>query len=65
MGWGLETTPETLVDTDRGMELPSGIPFAERCARVRCPVLIIHGDADANGRTRRAPRSWRRPAASS
>ena len=47
VGWGLETTPETLVDTDRGMELPSGIPFAERCARVRCPVLIIHGDADA------------------
>ena len=29
------------------MELPSGIPFADRCARVRCPVLIIHGDDDA------------------
>ncbi len=46
VGWGLETTPETLIAT---AEAP---PLAEErirklCARVRCPVLVIHGDADA------------------
>ncbi len=47
VGWGLETTPETLLDTERGMQLPSGTAYADRCARVHCPVLVIHGDADA------------------
>jgi pimeloyl-ACP methyl ester carboxylesterase/predicted glycosyltransferase len=47
VGWGLETTPEVLADTIRGMALPSRVSFAERCAQVRCPVLVIHGDGDA------------------
>jgi pimeloyl-ACP methyl ester carboxylesterase len=47
VGWGLETDPETLIDTERGIALPRIGPFDELCARVRCPVLVIHGDEDA------------------
>ncbi len=46
VGWGLETTPEVLTLT---VEAP-GIDEAriqELCAKVRCPVLVIHGDQDA------------------
>jgi len=45
VGWGLETDAETLIRA----EVP-GINAArvrELCARVRCPVLVIHGDEDA------------------
>ena len=54
VGWGLETTPETLIATqiapawratdDRGHDQRQ---TRELAARVRCPVLIIHGDHDA------------------
>jgi len=44
--WGLGTDPETLADTVRGMALCRSERFAELCARVRCPVLVVHGDAD-------------------
>jgi pimeloyl-ACP methyl ester carboxylesterase len=46
VGWGLETTPETLVAT----RLAPAVDEArarELCARIRCPVLVIHGDKDA------------------
>ncbi len=46
VGWGLETTPETLVDT----ALAPGLDEAatrELAARIRCPVLVLHGDQDA------------------
>ena len=46
IGWALETTPEALADTTRGIGLPGPVPFEELCARVRCPTLIIHGDED-------------------
>ena len=46
IGWALETTPETLADTTRGIGVPRGEPFAEVCARVRCPTLVIHGEED-------------------
>ena len=52
VGWGLETTPETLIDTIQGMRL-MGTPEEMReslvglCAGVRCPVLVISGDEDA------------------
>jgi pimeloyl-ACP methyl ester carboxylesterase/predicted glycosyltransferase len=47
VGWGLETDPETLADTTRGIGLRCGTEsFREICARVRCPTLVIHGDAD-------------------
>ena len=57
VGWMLETDPETIIATERAPEfaLPDGwapgaptegaaVPFARR---VRCPGLVIHGDADA------------------
>jgi pimeloyl-ACP methyl ester carboxylesterase len=46
VGWGLETDPETLIATNAG----SGMTEDEACAlakRVRCPVLVLHGDQDA------------------
>jgi pimeloyl-ACP methyl ester carboxylesterase len=46
VGWGLETTPETLVATHEGLRLER-LEFRALCARVRCPVLVLHGDADA------------------
>jgi pimeloyl-ACP methyl ester carboxylesterase/predicted glycosyltransferase len=47
IGWALETTPEVLADHDAGIDLPTGVDFEELCARVRCPVLVLHGDEDA------------------
>jgi pimeloyl-ACP methyl ester carboxylesterase/predicted glycosyltransferase len=47
VGWGLETDPERLIDTLHGLELPRIGAFDQLCARVRCPVLVIHGDEDA------------------
>ena len=47
IAWALETTPETLADHDAGIDLPTGVEFTDLCARVRCPVLVMHGDEDA------------------
>jgi pimeloyl-ACP methyl ester carboxylesterase len=47
VGWALETTPKAIADHVRGIDLPIGDDFAELCGRVRCPVLVIHGDEDA------------------
>jgi pimeloyl-ACP methyl ester carboxylesterase/predicted glycosyltransferase len=50
--WGLETDPETLIATLLGARAHGG-PYldperaAELAARLRCPVLVIHGDEDA------------------
>jgi pimeloyl-ACP methyl ester carboxylesterase/predicted glycosyltransferase len=46
VGWGLETDAETLLATQ---EAPALTPEESRalCRRVRCPVLVIHGDCDA------------------
>jgi predicted glycosyltransferase len=46
VGWGLDTDAETLADTNSAVTLTDGDAFAARCARVRCPVLVIHGDGD-------------------
>src|SRR5204863_5409241 len=46
VGWGLETTPETLIDT----VLAEGLTDEEELElgrRVRCPVLVIQGSEDA------------------
>jgi pimeloyl-ACP methyl ester carboxylesterase/predicted glycosyltransferase len=44
--WGLDTSPETLVLTYLGRVLER--EETERlCARIRCPVLVLHGDEDA------------------
>jgi pimeloyl-ACP methyl ester carboxylesterase len=45
VGWGLETDVKTLI----AAEVP-GLEAArtrELCARVSCPVLVVHGDKDA------------------
>ena len=45
VGWGLESTPETLV-AGQGQSLQPQAA-ADLARRVRCPVLVIHGDEDA------------------
>jgi pimeloyl-ACP methyl ester carboxylesterase/predicted glycosyltransferase len=44
VGWALETTGETLVLTYGGLEPEE---TRELARRVRCPVLVIHGESDA------------------
>jgi pimeloyl-ACP methyl ester carboxylesterase/predicted glycosyltransferase len=46
VGWGLETTAETLIATVLGAGLDEAAA-RELCARVRCPVLVIQGTDDA------------------
>jgi len=46
VGWGLETDPETLANTSRAIGACRWEGFRETCDRVRCPVLVIHGDQD-------------------
>ncbi len=46
IGWGLATTPETLADATRGIGVGGSAPFFERCGRIQCPTLVIHGDRD-------------------
>jgi pimeloyl-ACP methyl ester carboxylesterase/predicted glycosyltransferase len=45
IGWGLETTPETLVATQRGILDKETV--RKLCSRIRCPVLVIQGAEDA------------------
>jgi pimeloyl-ACP methyl ester carboxylesterase/predicted glycosyltransferase len=47
VGWGLEIAPETLIDTHVALSLCGLESFREACERVRCPVLVLHGDEDA------------------
>ena len=46
IGWGLETTAETLIATEIGKGLDEQAA-RELCGRVRCPVLVIQGTEDA------------------
>ena len=46
VGWGLETTPETLVETRLAITMGEEETRA-LCSRVRCPVLVIQGTEDA------------------
>ncbi|MEX2570961.1 MAG: alpha/beta fold hydrolase [Gemmatimonadota bacterium] len=46
VGWGLETDPETLIATAKTHH-PSREELLGLCGRVRCPVLVIHGEEDA------------------
>ncbi|MFI5040941.1 MAG: alpha/beta fold hydrolase, partial [Acidimicrobiales bacterium] len=45
VGWGLMTTPETLIDTQRAPALDEAEARA-LADRVDCPVLVLHGDGD-------------------
>ena len=44
VGWGLETTPETLIATEEGGLTPE--EARTLAAGVRCPVLVIQGSED-------------------
>lgn len=49
VGWGREIDPRTLADTTAGrLGLDGAVcePLEPLCARVRCPVLVVHGDDD-------------------
>jgi pimeloyl-ACP methyl ester carboxylesterase/predicted glycosyltransferase len=46
VGWGLETDAETLIALSAGRFLDEGV-MRDLCSRVRCPVLVIHGEEDA------------------
>jgi pimeloyl-ACP methyl ester carboxylesterase/predicted glycosyltransferase len=47
VGWGLETTAETLVATQLAPRLQDEEEVRELLARVSCPLLVIHGSDDA------------------
>ncbi len=46
LAWGLETDPESLILTQLAPRLRDREGILARCARVRCPVLVIHGSDD-------------------
>ena len=46
VGWGLETSPETLVATQLGAQPASREEVEAVLRRVRCPVLVVHGAED-------------------
>jgi predicted glycosyltransferase len=47
VGWGLETTAETLVATQLEKEVLDKNTARDLCRRLRCPVLVIQGAEDA------------------
>ncbi len=47
VGWGLETSPQTLILTETAPGLRTREETLAVCGRVRCPVLVLHGDEDA------------------
>jgi pimeloyl-ACP methyl ester carboxylesterase len=62
--WGLETDAETLLATQLAPRLPDDAAVREVAARVRCPVLVMHGRT-RSGRTIRARHSRRSSAGDS
>jgi pimeloyl-ACP methyl ester carboxylesterase len=46
VSWGLDTGAETLVATKGAEGLGSREDLVEICSRIRCPVLVLHGDED-------------------
>ena len=46
VGWGLETTAETLLLTAPAVAALTAEDTEAVCRQVRCPVLVVHGDQD-------------------
>jgi pimeloyl-ACP methyl ester carboxylesterase len=46
VGWGLETSPETLVLSQLGAQPASRAEVEAILRRIRCPVLVVHGSDD-------------------
>jgi pimeloyl-ACP methyl ester carboxylesterase len=47
VGWGLETDPDTLARTVAASARPTTADAEAVCRAVQCPVLVVHGEADA------------------
>jgi predicted glycosyltransferase len=47
VAWGSDIDPATLIDTHVALDACGRESFRGVCERVRCPVLVIHGDRDA------------------
>jgi pimeloyl-ACP methyl ester carboxylesterase/predicted glycosyltransferase len=47
VGWGLDTSADTLADTRRGILLDLGLDVRALCEQVRGPCLVIQGSEDA------------------
>jgi pimeloyl-ACP methyl ester carboxylesterase len=47
IGWGLQTTPETLADTRRGAIREANDDISPLLARIKSPCLVIQGTSDA------------------
>jgi pimeloyl-ACP methyl ester carboxylesterase/predicted glycosyltransferase len=47
IAWGLQTDGRTLARTVNARALPSAADAEETCRRIRCPVLLVHGEEDA------------------
>jgi pimeloyl-ACP methyl ester carboxylesterase/predicted glycosyltransferase len=45
--WGLGIPPERLIDSNDGIGRYSVDRLEQACAAIRCPVRVVHGDADA------------------
>lgn len=46
VGWGMETDAETLAATVPARVGATWVEAEEVCRAIRCPVMVIHGDAD-------------------
>ena len=46
LGWASDIEPARLIDAHEGLDACSLESFRSVCERVRCPVLVIHGDED-------------------
>jgi pimeloyl-ACP methyl ester carboxylesterase/predicted glycosyltransferase len=47
VGWGLETSPETLIATQIAQGIETEDEVRDLADKVRCPVIVIHGTEDA------------------
>jgi pimeloyl-ACP methyl ester carboxylesterase len=46
IGWGHETTAETLIQSTTSPHLLPTMPARDAIRAIRCPVLLVHGDQD-------------------
>jgi pimeloyl-ACP methyl ester carboxylesterase/predicted glycosyltransferase len=46
VSWAAQTSPEVLVDFFDGYDRPTPDDVRELCGHVRCPVLVVQGEAD-------------------
>lgn len=47
VGWAMQTTADALIATVDAQDMPDWAMAEDVCRRVRCPVLLVHGDRDA------------------